>query len=231
MPSSPRTRAAAGACSQRSRNHRTDEIPRTMVPGCLNQQPAGVGIAGLGDRPLHPRRSRRALAGNQPDERANTVAGKPIPITDLHAQRKRGQRTDSTQARHPPHNRCELAITGHLGDRHIQPVTSSFHRQHVFIIGIEGHLCGHPGQRRRCDCPQPSIMRAGPGRPTVVHHAVAQQQLRKPVTCPHQIAPAVFAGPDQIRAPLPAPQSGSTPRWSRPAVVISPGGSRRAHRS
>ena len=51
-----------------------------MVPGCLNQQPAGVGIAGLGDRPLHPRRSRRALAGNQPDERANTVAGKPIPI-------------------------------------------------------------------------------------------------------------------------------------------------------
>ena len=87
LPSSPPRTRAAGACSQRSRNHRTDEIPRTMVPGCLNQQPAGVGIAGLGDRPLHPRRSRRALAENQPDRQPILlpVSRSQSPISTLSA--------------------------------------------------------------------------------------------------------------------------------------------------
>lgn len=54
-------------------HHRTDVIPRTMVPGCFDQEPAGVGIAGLGDRPCTRDVPEEYSLGTNPNKRANTV--------------------------------------------------------------------------------------------------------------------------------------------------------------
>ena len=42
-----------------------------VVPGGLDQQPAHVGVAGLGDRPLDPGAARGMLGAHQPDEGAD----------------------------------------------------------------------------------------------------------------------------------------------------------------
>ena len=76
-----------------------------------------MGVAGLGDRSLHPGLARGVLAGHQPDERADGVAGEPVPVADLDGQREPGQGADPTQASQPAHHRGELAVRGHLLDR------------------------------------------------------------------------------------------------------------------
>src|SRR6185436_16489670 len=61
-----------------------------VVPGCFDQQPPHVGVAGFGDRSLDPRGSRGVFAGHQSDVGADRGAGKPRPVADLHRQRQAG---------------------------------------------------------------------------------------------------------------------------------------------
>ena len=72
-----------------------------VVPGRLDQQPAGVGVPGLGDRPLGAFRTRGALGGHQPQVGADAAAGEPLPVTDLDREREAGQRGDAPQTRQP----------------------------------------------------------------------------------------------------------------------------------
>src|SRR5687767_13914576 len=51
------TRAGGRGCLLPPGPHRRPgfAVVASVVPGGLDQQPAGVGVPGLGDRPLHPR--------------------------------------------------------------------------------------------------------------------------------------------------------------------------------
>ncbi len=58
-------------------------VAGAVVPGGFDQQAAGVGVAGLGDRALHPGRAGGVLGRDQADERADAVAGEAVPVADL----------------------------------------------------------------------------------------------------------------------------------------------------
>jgi len=93
---------AAGTCRGRCKvppgpHHRTWSVTRPMVPGRLDEQPPDVDVTGLGDLALNPRHAGGGLGGHQPHERADGVAGEPMPATDLHCPRDRGRRP----RRHP----------------------------------------------------------------------------------------------------------------------------------
>ena len=79
-----------------------DAWARAVVPGGLDQQPAGVPGAGLGDRPEPALLPGRVLAWDQPDVAHQLLgAGEPLEVADLGAQPDRGQRVDAAQAPQP----------------------------------------------------------------------------------------------------------------------------------
>lgn len=55
LPTSPQACAAAGGQVPSGAHGGTGDVPGAVVLGGLDQQPAHVGVAGLGDRPLCPR--------------------------------------------------------------------------------------------------------------------------------------------------------------------------------
>ena len=63
-----------------------------VVPGRLDQEPAGVGVAGLGDRPAAVAGPRLGLGGHQAQVGADAGARKPTPVADLDRQGEGGQR-------------------------------------------------------------------------------------------------------------------------------------------
>ena len=73
-----------------------------VVPGGLDQQPAGVGRAGLGDRALASwtRRTGRAtgVSPSHADELARRAEALPV-AAELEMQRQRSQRVDAAEAR------------------------------------------------------------------------------------------------------------------------------------
>ena len=165
LPSSPRARAAAGARSQRSRMVLPTPVAGAVVPGGLDQQPADVAVAGLGDRPLGcVMLPEEYSAGHQPDEGADGVAGEPVPVADLDGQREPGQGADPAQAAQPAHERGELAVGGHLLDRGVEPVPAGLDRQHGLVVGVEGQPGRPRGQLRQRLVAQPGVVLAGPGR-------------------------------------------------------------------
>lgn len=194
----PTSTSSSGGSVPPRPHHRTHVIPGPVVPRRLDEQPPDMGVPGLGDRSLRPRGTRRVLRRYQPDERTNCVAGEPVPITDLHRQREPGQRVYTPQTRHPPHDRGELTIGSHLLNRRVQTSPARLHRQHVVVVGIEGHPRCRCRQLGCCHGAQPPIMGTGPSRTSVVDDAVAQQQLGQAMPRPHQVTAAVFTGPDQI---------------------------------
>ncbi len=64
-------------------------------------QPAGVGVAGLGDRALMTSFAAGVLGRDQPEERPDRGAGEPVPVPDLDREPERGQRRDTAQALQP----------------------------------------------------------------------------------------------------------------------------------
>ena len=71
------------------------------MPGRFDQQPTHMGIAGLGDRPLHAGVARGVLTGHQADVGADRGPGEPGPVTDLDRQRQTGQCRDAAQTAQP----------------------------------------------------------------------------------------------------------------------------------
>ena len=67
------------------------------------------------------------------------------------------------------------------------------------LDGLEIGLVGAPGAELvEADPVEPGMVLRRPGLPAVVDVAVAQQQFRDPVTCPHQVTADVLTGPDQV---------------------------------
>ena len=71
------------------------------MPGRFDQQSSHMGVARLGDRPLHAGIARGVLGGHQADVGADRGAGEPRPVADLHRQRQAGERGDTAQAAQP----------------------------------------------------------------------------------------------------------------------------------
>ena len=85
-----------------------------VVPGRLDQQPAGVARAGLGDRPLPAPLASRGLGRHQPDVAHQPAgAGEATEVADLGAEPDRRQRVDAAQAAQAG----DLALAGRAGDR------------------------------------------------------------------------------------------------------------------
>ena len=74
-----------------------------VVPGGLDQQPAGVLAAGLGDRAA-PAALAGGVLGGDDAEIAHHLRGvaEAVKVADLRAQPGRGQRVDPAQAHQPP---------------------------------------------------------------------------------------------------------------------------------
>src|SRR6266516_1702943 len=72
-----------------------DGRPPAGVPGRFDQQPAGVAVADLGDRPLPALLAGGALRGDEPDE-GHQLLGRleAVEVADLGHERERGQRVD-----------------------------------------------------------------------------------------------------------------------------------------
>ena len=121
-------------------HHGADPVAGSVMPGCFDEQPAGVTIAGLGDRTLHAGLAGGELAGHQPDERADAVPAEPVPVADLDRQGEPGQRTHPTQTAQPAHERGELAVCGEPLDRPVEPVPAGLDLQHRLILRIERAL-------------------------------------------------------------------------------------------
>ena len=220
-PASPRARAAGLASAHRSRMVLPTAVGGAVVPGGLDQQPAGVGVAGLGDRALDPGLAPEECSrGHQPDEGADGGAGEPVPVADLDRQREPGQRRDPAQAAQPAHDRGELAVGGHRRDRGVEPVPA-----------------GGGGQRRRR-----SRSRRSPGSPagrrTAAGAATRRGRRSRPSRrsrrCPGAAAASTAgAGPASDHRgspPGPGPGPGPPParRWAPRTAVISSSRSSRA---
>ena len=79
-----------------------DYGPAAVVVGGLDQQSAGVGGAGLGDRPEPSLLAGSVLAGDDPEVGGELVGMiEALPFADLGAQPERGERVDPAQAPKP----------------------------------------------------------------------------------------------------------------------------------
>ncbi len=161
-----------------------------------------MGVAGLGDRPLNARRPRGMLAGHQTDEGTDGAAGEPVPVADLDRECEPGQGADPTQTSESVHHVGELRVARHLADRGVEPIPTSFDRQDVLVVGVEGQPGRTAVQLRERLVSQPGVVLPGPRLAAVVDDPVTQQQLRHPVPGPHQVAAAVLTGTDQVAGGL-----------------------------
>ena len=79
-----------------------DDRAAAVVVGGLDQQPPGVGGAGLGDRP-EPALAAGGVLGRDDPEVGGELVGmiEALPLADLRAQPERGERVDPAQAPQP----------------------------------------------------------------------------------------------------------------------------------
>ena len=107
-----------------------DPVAGAVVPGGLDQQPARVGVAGLGDRPLRPGAARRStrlgtrptkepmvLPVNRCQSPISTASANPVSV--LTPRRQPSRRTSGVNSRRRPSHRSARAGRGAL-------VTSTF---------------------------------------------------------------------------------------------------------
>jgi len=114
--------------------------PQTADRACgdakrLHQQPAGMPAPRLGDRAHRSAAAGGMLRRGQAQERADAVAGEPVPVADLHGQAEPGQRSDAAQAAQPGHHRRPCRFRGHGQDRLVQPVPPRQRRQYG-VVGL-----------------------------------------------------------------------------------------------
>ena len=127
------------------------------MPGRLDQQPAGMAVAGLGARVLAATAATGLLAGHQAQPGPEGGPGEALPVTDLHRQPEPGQHPDPTQAAQPGDHWRPGWGRRQLTDGAIQAVAACLDGQHRPIGLINGdpqarlvHLPPDAGQPAPC---------------------------------------------------------------------------------
>lgn len=169
-----------------------------MVPGSLDEQPARVAVAGLGDRALTAPLAGGIFARDEAEEGAEALRPEARPVADLDRERERGQRRDAAQTAQPANDVCERRLRGELGDCLVERIAARLRLHDDAVTLLESE-----GERARGEAlpAQPGVVGACPGA-RVVDETVAEKQLREPMTGPHQIAARVLAGANEITCRL-----------------------------
>src|SRR5581483_2676897 len=94
-----------------------------LVPGGLDEQSAGVAVAGLGDRAELTPLTAGVLARGQAQERSQRLRAEAHPVAELDRERERRQRPDTAQTAEPPDDLGERRLASQLGDRLIERVS------------------------------------------------------------------------------------------------------------
>jgi hypothetical protein len=95
-----------------------------LMPGRLDEQPARVRVAGLGDRAQAPPLAGRVLARGQAEEGAQRLRLEAGPVAELDREREGGQRRDAPQAGEPADDLGERRLGGELGDRLVEGIAA-----------------------------------------------------------------------------------------------------------
>src|SRR2546421_195254 len=141
-----------------------------VMPGGLDQQAAGVGVTGLGDRTLAAAGAARGLAGDQAEVGADAGAGEPVPVADLHGQPEPGQGGDPAHRAQPGHDRRPLRRGGGRGDRLVEALAAGGHRPHPAASGVGRRPAARQpdrvGGEPPAPLPRPSPRPAATARPS-----------------------------------------------------------------
>src|SRR6266508_1286783 len=147
-----------------------------VVPGRLDEQAAGVAVAGLGERAAGAPLAGGVLADGEPEE-AHQLArrGEAAEVADLGEQAERGQGGDAAEAAQPAHRVTPGLAAGDLVQLAVEGGDLGVDRVQVAEHVLEGGL----GERVVEPLPaQPGPMPQRPRlRPFAVDAAVAQQLL------------------------------------------------------
>ena len=132
-----------------------------LVPGGLDQQPACVCVAGLGDRAQPAALAGRVLARRQAEERAERLRPESLPVAQLDRQGERGQRGDTTQTDEPAHDLGKGRLSGELDDRDVECVTARLRLKHRPYLRRKTSDSGREAKRcRRSQASAPAPVQA-----------------------------------------------------------------------
>ena len=182
------------AASEAARDPRRPAV----VPGRLDQQPAGVLAAGLGDRPA-PAALAGGVLGRHDAEIAHDLRRVPeaVEVADLRAQPGGGQRVDPAQTHQPPGGLRPRRLGQRPRDLGLELLAADHQRAAPRRDSPPSARCD-AGCASRTPASQPQ-MRLGPvGLRPVEADLVTQQQLRQPMARAHQIAAQILARTHQV---------------------------------
>ena len=172
-----------------------------VVVGGLDEQPAGVGGAGLGDGALAALVARGALGGHQPEVgRQRVWVLEALKLADLGAQAQRRERVDAAHAAQPGDRLRPGRVLGDV----CQLVLDALAARQQDVVGVQVVL---EGQSRGV------IVEAQPGQPAAMLvrprvracgevDLTAQQELPQPLASAHQVGADVLAAAHQVTQPL-----------------------------
>ena len=201
-----------------------------VVPGGLDQQPAGVPAAGLGDRAL-PAPLAGGVLGRAPGRGSSSAA-----------RRARSARSRRSRRTARPRSACRCRAgsaagatslrprrVGHQrGDLALELVAADQQRVDRAAIVQQRRLRGRLGRARRR---QPAAVALGPVRLPSKRTSWRSSSLREPVPGAHQIAADVLARADQIAQRLLVRRPGPGPGAARRPSATAPAARRRGGRS
>ena len=196
-------RTWSGWPAWRLRERDADPRRAHVVPGRLDQQPAGVGRAGLGDRALASRTGRTdrsdGVSPSHDDQLARRAEALPV-AAELEMQRQRGQRVDAAKARAA--GRPSATAARRCASRERRSSSASLARDQPVDGGeqVDERQLGRRAARS-AGAPSHAGARGSSVVVPAIDAAVREQQLGDPVTGAHQIAADLLAR----RAPDAAP--------------------------
>ncbi len=126
-----------------ARQMRGARRPATLVVGRLDQQPAGVVVAGPSDRALPASLTRGGLGGHE--AQVGHEGGRRLEtreVADLGDQPDGGQRVDAAQAAQVPDQLAKVVVSGPLVDLALQRLDAAVEQVAGEQVVIEGRLLG-----------------------------------------------------------------------------------------
>ena len=193
--------------------HRGRPVRLAVVPGRLDQQPAGVGVAGLGDRALRPGSPRRsAPMGTSPRKEPmvapvnrcqspiSTASANPVSVET--PRRQPSRRTTGV-------NSLSAAI---CGDRRVEPVPAGRGQQHRLVVGLERQPACPASVEALPHAATRRARRSRPSRRSRRSRAAAAASTAGagPASGPRGRPPGPGPGPGPPPAPRSAPRTAST---------------------